>query len=579
MGPTEERHRWSQKLENVLEDRDALEAFKKWMKNESSLAEHPINLHFAIIAYKNMCTMKNSRAAELARSLHQKYISLKTGVCSFLHEDLRREVSLRVHAFSAGEPDPTVFDCVVLPVEQYLRQQHAQFVSSEEFIDAYNRMGEYTPKPPRIPSSLTSSRKQRKSYPCQPTLTAEMLLKTQHERETTLGESEVEKLYRPVMKTPYICNATTSKNDSAVSSTFSSDANGQHPAVKLSTIREEQLKGNPATHTLARVERVDGGPMVIHCTEEGRRAFAALLIEKLNVLSARRKRNDVMSQQLRAIESHKCSAREVVNDVEPTAAEEDDELERYVRQRMADDSNKPSPSYHSPDSLNAQSLRFRRRSPRSSSPERFRQYVASPIANVFYSSNPYSANGFAPPPISRHNRITNVNPAVLKGARCDMKSMAIYDTSGIESMAPSSVSERDEAARAAIFQKARMLSYGGCVSSSSFGRRSSHKQHHDFNSLSRSRGGTDPKQLVTISYKEKGRVPVVAHVPTHPITFREFRKYLGISSKSSLQFYFKTACEDGNSPYQLLLVNDDATILPVYEGRITAECKSVSDSE
>ncbi|VDO32018.1 unnamed protein product, partial [Onchocerca flexuosa] len=188
MGPTEDRHRWSQKLENVLEDRDALEAFKKWMKNESSLAEHPINLHFAIIAYKNMCTMKNSRAAELARSLHQKYISLKTGVCSFLHEDLRREVSFRVHNFSANEPDPTVFDCVILPVEQYLRQQHAQFVSSEEFIDAYNRMDEYTSKPLRISSSLISSRKQRKSYPCQPTLTAEMLLKTQHERETTLGE-------------------------------------------------------------------------------------------------------------------------------------------------------------------------------------------------------------------------------------------------------------------------------------------------------------------------------------------------------------------------------------------------------
>uniref|UniRef100_A0A915PJ87 DIX domain-containing protein n=1 Tax=Setaria digitata TaxID=48799 RepID=A0A915PJ87_9BILA len=579
MGPTEERHRWSQRLENVLEDRDALEAFKKWMKNESSLAEHPINLHFAIIAYKNMCTMKNARAAELARSLHQKYISLKTGVCSFLHEDLRREVSFRVHAFSTSEPDPTVFDCVIPPVEQFLRQQHAQFVSSEEFLDVYNRMEEYTPKPPRIPSSLTSSRKQRKSYPCQPTLTAEMLLKTQHERETTLGESEVEKLYRPMMKTPYICNATTSKNDSAVSSTFSSDANGQHPTVKLSTIREEQLKGNPATHTLARVERVDGGPMVTHCTEEGRRAFAALLIEKLNVLSARRKRNDVMSQQLRAIESRKCSAREVVNDVEPTAAEEDDELERYVRQRMADDSSKPSPSYHSPDPLNTHSLRIRRRSPRSSSPERFRQCVATPLTNLFYAPNPYSTNGFAPPPISRHNRMTSVNTVMLKGARCDMKSMAIYDTSGIESMAPSSVSERDEAARAAIFQKARMLSYGGSASSSNSGRRSSHKQHHDFSSLSRSKGGTDPKQLVAISYKEKGRVPVVAHVPIHPITFREFRKYLGISSKSSLQFYFKTACEDGNSPYQLLLVNDDSTILPVYEGRITAECKSISDSE
>lgn len=54
----------------------------------------------------------------------------------------------------------------------------------------------------------------------------------------------------------------------------------------------------------------------------------------------------------------------------------------------------------------------------------------------------------------------------------------------------------------------------------------------------RARGGVDPKQLVTISYKEKGRVPVVAHVPTHPVTFREFRKYLGISSKSSLQLVF-----------------------------------------
>lgn len=63
--------------------------------------------------------------------------------------------------------------------------------------------------------------------------------------------------------------------------------------------------------------------------------------------------------------------------------------------------------------------------------------------------------------------------------------MAIYDTSGIESMAPSSVSERDEAARAAVFQKARMLACGGgaaASSSSSGGRRSSHR-HHDFTSL------------------------------------------------------------------------------------------------
>lgn len=567
MGPTEDRHRWSQRLENVLEDRDALEAFKRWMKNESPLAEHPINLHFAIIAYKNMCAKRNVRAAELARNLHQKYVSVNTGMCSFLPEGLRREVSARVHGLSVADPDPTVFDCLLLPVDQYLRQQHMQFVSSEEFLDAFNRFDDHNIRPPRIPvSSSSSTRKLRKSSTHQPTLTAEMLLKTQYDRENTLGESEVEKMYPAVMKVPYVCNATTSKNDSAVSSTFSSDANGQSAAVKLSTIKEEQLRGNPATHTLARVERTEGTAVAIHCTEEGRRAFAAQLIEKLNVLSARRKRNDVMSQQLRDIESRKCSAREVVSEVEPSAAEEEDELERYVRQRMADDSSKPSPSYyHSPDSFNPHSLRFRRRSPKSTSPDRFQYYTISPAMHASYGGNPYSSNGFAPPPCSRHNRTMNVN--ALKSAsreRSDLKSMAIYDTSGIESMAPSSVSERDDAQRAAVFQKARLLSAGGTST-----RKSTH---------SRMRAG-ESKPMMTISYKEKGRVPMVAHVSTHTLTFREFRKYLGISSKSNLQFFFKSACEDGSSPYQLLLVNDDSTVLPIYEGRITAECKSLSDSD
>lgn len=579
----------------MLEDRDALEAFKRWMKAESPLYEHPINLHFAIIAYKNMCAKQNVRAAELAKKLHQKYVSVNTGVCSFLQDGLRREVSSRVHSLSASDPDSTVFDVLISPVEQYLRQQHAQFVCSEEFLDAYNRsedflavhpMSSTTQKPPRISSLMTPTptRKPRKNAH-QPTLTAEMLLKTQYDRENTLGESELEKLYPPVVKAPYVCNATTSKNDSAVSSTFSSDANGQNTTMKLSTIREEQLRGNPATHTLARVERPDCTTVPTHCTEEGRRAFANLLIDKLNVLSARRRRNDVMSQQLRDIESRKCSAREVVKEVEPNAGEEEDELERYVRQRMADDSSKPSPSYHSPDSFNAHSLRLRRRSPKSSSPERFQYYTISPTMHSSYSGNPYGSNGFAPPPCgSRHTRQLNAASAKpVSRERCDMKSMAIYDTSGIESMAPSSVSDaqRDDAQRAAVFQKARLLSSGMAATGCTI-RKSTHR-HHDFSSLPRSRGGgggaTESKPLMTISYKGKGRVPIVAHVPAHPITFKEFRKYLGISSKCNLQFFFRTICEDGSAPYQLLLVNDDSSLLPVYEGRVTAECRSLSDSD
>lgn len=104
-------------------------------------------------------------------------------------QDLRCEISARVHALTNADPDPFVFDPLIPSVEQYLRQQHAQFVCSEEFLDAFNRFDDFTPKPPRLPySSSSSSRKQRKNYGYQPTLTAEMLLKTQYERETTLGE-------------------------------------------------------------------------------------------------------------------------------------------------------------------------------------------------------------------------------------------------------------------------------------------------------------------------------------------------------------------------------------------------------
>ncbi|VDN53225.1 unnamed protein product [Dracunculus medinensis] len=524
-----------------------------------------------------MCAKKNSRAAELARNLHQRYVSLNTGVCSFLPENLRREVSAHVHSLLAAEPDPTIFDCLCTPVEQFLRQQHALFVCSEEFLDAFNKVDDSFSKLSKSTNITQATARKSKKVLHQPMLTAEMLLKTQYERENAFGESEVEKMYRPAVKVPYVCNATTSKNDSAVSSTFSSDANGQTAVVKLSTIREEQLRGNPVTHTLARVEKMDSGLVMTHCTEEGRKAFAALLIEKLNLLSAKRRRNDVMNQQLRDIQSRKCSAREIVNDMEPTAAEEDDELERYVRQRMADDSCKPSPSYHSPDYPNAHSLRYRRRSPKSSPPERFRNYTASLAVefNSPYMINPYSSNGFAPPPCSKYNR--DVLPA--KPASYEVKSLTMYDTSGIESMAPSLVHERDELQRAAIFQKARLLS------ANSHTNRKVHK-HSDFSSLPRMKGN-DSKPLITISYKQKNRVPIVAHVSLQTMTFRDFRKYLGISSKSNQQvpipilprFFFKTACEDGNSPYQLLLVNDDSTILPVYEGRITAECKSISDSE
>uniref|UniRef100_A0A0N5A7S3 Regulator of G protein signaling domain protein n=1 Tax=Syphacia muris TaxID=451379 RepID=A0A0N5A7S3_9BILA len=582
MGTFDEYHRWSQKLENVLEDRNALEAFVNWMKTESSFAEHPIRLHFAIIAYRNMCAEHNSRTVELAKNLHQRYVSVNTGLCTFLPEDLRNEISARVHNLSTADPDPEVFDCLVPYLDNFLRKKHAQFVLSEEFLELYNQMMQSSA--PTVVSTayrsstgfnLTSHGKLRKGFAHQPTLTAEMLLKTQFVRENTLGESEVEKLYPPSSKMPYVCNATTSKNDSAVSSTFSSEANNQNAALKLSTIREEQIRDNPATFTLARVEKLDWPTMYNHSTEEGRRFFATALIEKLNLLSAQRRRNDAMSQQLRNIESKKCSARDViVNSVEPNVLEDDDdELDKYLREKMEDNSSKPSPSFYSPDSNNIHLSRFRRKSKWSSPDQNQYNVVTSAMDSLCINSGVWCSAGFMSLSQTKHIRNQNISGAKhYSKERCEASSsVTAADNCGSISICPTAnIQCVDESHRAAAFQKARLLS-------SNSNRRFLHK-HHDLSSQTL-RSRNDCKPLLTISYRGKSRVPVVAHVPGTSITFREFRKTLGISSRNNMQFFFKCACEDGSAPYQMLLVNDDSTVLPIYEGKVTAECKTLSDSD
>ncbi|VDN49856.1 unnamed protein product [Gongylonema pulchrum] len=42
---------------------------------------------------------------------------------------------------------------------------------------------------------------------------------------------------------------------------------------------------------------------------------------------------------------------------------------------------------------------------------------------------------------------------------------------------------------------------------------------------------------------------------------------------------FKSDCEDGSAPYQWTIIDDDCAVLPVFEGKITAECRSYSESD
>jgi hypothetical protein len=327
---------------------------------------------------------------------------------------------------------------------------------------------------------------------------------------------------------------------------------------------------------------------------EGRKDFAKALTDKLELLLGKIRHNDEIDEQLTRIHKKgKCSTREVIlaGSVATNMAtiEADDDVDSYVRQLgSGNDSGKPTPSQFSPGISANHSMK--RRSPKSHSPERknFNASVPSIMSqSCAIATSAYYNNGFAPPPGSFGSQ--TITPKI--GNRTLPPYFSDCDTSGIASMATTNLSAPStssiEKQRAAIFQKARELSSAAATQSPRIGGSSKRRTGHDFSSLPRPKKGetlgesfagltVEPK--LTIGYREND-IPFVAHIPYRQISFKEFRKYFSISSKNKKQFFFKTRCEDQSAPYQLLLVDDDSTILPIFEGKITAECKSLSDSD
>ncbi|KAK6731974.1 hypothetical protein RB195_008054 [Necator americanus] len=541
--------RWTLRLEYVLSDRTALDAFRDWLMANSN--PQPLELHFAVLAYDRMSAQRNAQTSELARSIYQKYISLRTASCcfNFIPHKLRQEIGIRLKQTGSGFPDPRLFSAILPYLDSFLRQQHEQFVCSEEFLEAFNRVNMGVDESGDFPSERRRSGASSKK----PQLTAETLMKSRHDREHVLGESSLEKMYpTSSMPRPYVCHATTSQNDSAVSSSFSSDANGHRPA-RLRSIREEHLRGNPTTFAIPRVEHHSKTDTMQfdHNTEEGRKMFAAVLCKKLNRVQARRERNDETERQLRDIEDRKCTTRELVSTseaVHDVACDDDDDVECYL-ERMREESLKASAN---------RSPRHNALSPRPFSPERDCSKIICGISGasmgtMLMSSYQRSTNQFAPPPAPN---TFNTSGVYYKEIRSVNQAAPIYDSSGVESMAPSAFSDTSRGSR-----RAPMIAPG-----------------LDTPRKTRRSLPSTGQRLMTISYKGIDGVPVVAHVPvsSRGITLKEFRRHFSISSHANVQFFFKSTCEDGSAPYQLLLVNDDSAYLPIFEGRITAELKRIS---
>lgn len=248
------KFKWATRLEEVLNDFDALQLFQSWMGVDDDSSEHPLRLHFAIIAYRAMLSRNDPRVMQLAREIFNKFLRPKSGLCAFIDPAIRERVGQRLRQSFVCPLD--LFDECLPSLDTFLRRQHALFVSSHEFLDKFNSSLCLDDQAPScsssthktLPTNRTSRRGQQQNE--HPTLTADMLMRSQRDREAMVPVGTTSRLFRPVSKLPYIGGqAQPSKNDSTASSAFSSDSFGRtvgsgEASTSLRAIREEQRRTN-----------------------------------------------------------------------------------------------------------------------------------------------------------------------------------------------------------------------------------------------------------------------------------------------------------------------------------------------
>ncbi|ULU13844.1 hypothetical protein L3Y34_016381 [Caenorhabditis briggsae] len=600
---------WARSLEAVLSDRTALDLFQKWLM-EYSLPQY-LDLYFAIRAFERMTLEGKPEKNQLSKSIYCKFLSSRTGNCEAIPkhfkapigEKIRHGIDLEDRAFS---------HCSSFVVD-FLRRQHEEFVRSDEFIEALNKMSSSTDS---SSSHQNTIRKSGSSKRTATQLTAEALLKTKHDRHTKFGELKLEKMY-PSARQPYVCNATTSHNDSAVSSSFSGDAPGAHRSNRLRHLREEQAHQNRDTATVPRVEKQQASSAADqpfdHATENGRRGFSMEITKKLLRHLDKVKMNEEMERRIDDIEECRYTTIDMVNgteaDVDMGGIDEDEELDDYLKMKMTDDSQKgsqnrspkgpnsgekekdgvsknatfspaPPPPRDSPRGLISSHLHHHSihhntiRPPRRTSKEYpldislsrnqyprhhqidtnrslMSQSMCVPGPSYSSASSTFSRDSFAPSPMLKG----------FAGAPGSSKSSQMYDSSGIGSMAPSAFSATSSLDYKEKRHRKSLPNHHSMMSNSL----TTPRKHHKI--------GKSLSNLITLSYVGSDKIPVVTHVPYDgPMTLAEFKRHFALPTGGQ-QLFFKTDCEDGSAPFQLLLVRDEHTLLPVFEGRIAAEIR------
>lgn len=101
-------------------------------------SEHPLRLHFAIVAYKEMVTNNDKRFVQLANDIYNKFLRPKLGLCAFIDVGVREQIGRKIRQINSCENPALIFDSCCRQLETFLRKQHALFVTSQEFLNFFN---------------------------------------------------------------------------------------------------------------------------------------------------------------------------------------------------------------------------------------------------------------------------------------------------------------------------------------------------------------------------------------------------------------------------------------------------------
>uniref|UniRef100_A0A1I8EG18 RGS domain-containing protein n=1 Tax=Wuchereria bancrofti TaxID=6293 RepID=A0A1I8EG18_WUCBA len=559
---------WSSSLESILEDAFGLEAFKEWFKEDGTRLIDSIDLYFAIKAFKSLIERNDPKCAEIACKIHRKYISIRSGTCTFLPDTTRREMSERIHALSANKlPHSNLFEPCQEELLAYLRKQHALFVNSDNYYNLLNQNAELTE--PAAFSARDENDATVYSTGCH------ACASTSDDVSIRFGgRNSVWKKWKLPRRNVSIQNVSKrNSRDSVSCSAVSSEDSGN----KRSSSRRhwerlplQRFHGHQQQQQALLTCPADGSDFK-HQRPEERERFSEILRCKLDKIAHR------LEQY-----KHETGIEIFARDLEQLTitTEGNDEVDSVI----------------SNDSLDKYEQRMNAECDVNPKEEKRRSMSASPIRftntlHVNNMSNPYGQHGFAPPPggVALKNYRNCAANRGLHSLRSttplssnDYGRHRYSDSSGFCSSESANIINR-----AALFEKARHMAMS--TQTSSFPQSCSEASTSSFYycSFPLQQEEKQPfndfcpkKQQLPISYREENaEAPFVAKVEMRDITFREFRRCFGISSRTTKRFFFKSDCEDCSAPYQWTIIDDDSAVLPIFEGRITAECRSCSESD